>query len=722
MADKEATVYIVDVGKSMAETNHGRDESDLDWCMQYVWDKITTTVATGRKTMFVGVVGLRTDKTHNEMEGEEAYDHISVLQPLEQILMPQIRSLREQIKPSKTEKGDAISALVIAIQMIAAHCRHLKYKRRIILVTNGKGVLDTEDLKSIALKIRQDSIDLVIIGSDFDDAEYGFKEENKPRTKLENERILQSLADDCGGVYGTMAQAIEEMAIPRVKPVKPTPSYKGILTLGDPEKYDTALSIHVDRYPRIMQAKPPSASSFVVRADLAPGESQAPSATATDGECLPDQDDLTAVKNSRTYHVLDPDAPEGKRDVDLEDLAKGYEYGRTAVHMGESEYNTITKFESPACMDIIGFVPADKFERYMEMSRTNIIIPQKTNEKAAMALSSFIHALFELETYAVARFVAKDDKDPLILLLAPSIETDYECLIDTELPFAEDMRGYRFPPLDRIVTVGGKTLHQHRNLPSDELTQAMSDYVDNMDLSTLGKDDEGNPAEYAPLGDTYSPVLHRVNQAIRHRAVNPDSPIPSAPEILTQYSQAPTALLQRAQQQLDALSRAADVKRVPPRQKGLKRTREFEKPLSGLNVEELLGRQKRTKLSAANAVPEFKQAMRAAGDVAATREVARQLGAIIEGYVRHSVGDSGYGRAIEALRVLKEECLELEEPALYNEFLKQLKEKLLKGDLGGERRELWWLVRVNRLGLIEKRLCGVSKVTEEEAREFLKSK
>lgn len=44
MADKEATVYIVDVGQSMGEKRNGRTESDLDWAMKYVWDRITSTV------------------------------------------------------------------------------------------------------------------------------------------------------------------------------------------------------------------------------------------------------------------------------------------------------------------------------------------------------------------------------------------------------------------------------------------------------------------------------------------------------------------------------------------------------------------------------------------------------------------------------------------------------------------------------------------------------
>lgn len=127
----------------------------------------------------------------------------------------------------------------------------------------------------------------------------------------------------------------------------------------------------------------------------------------------------------------------------------------------------------------------------MGMSVTNVIIAQKTNNKAIIALSSVIHALIELESYAIARLVPKDGKNPVLLLLAPSVEVDYECLLDVQIPFAEDVRSYKFPPLDRVVTVSGKVLKEHRNLPSDELISAMDDYVDSLDLSIFGKDDEG---------------------------------------------------------------------------------------------------------------------------------------------------------------------------------------------------------------------------------------
>ena len=127
----------------------------------------------------------------------------------------------------------------------------------------------------------------------------------------------------------------------------------------------------------------------------------------------------------------------------------------------------------------------------MEMSVSCVVIAQKTNSKAMIAFSSLIHALFELESYAVARLVTKPNKEPVIVLLAPSIEVDYECLLDVQLPFTEDLRSYRFPPLDKVLTVSGKVIKEHRNLPNDNLMKTMSDYVDRMDLSTFGKDDEG---------------------------------------------------------------------------------------------------------------------------------------------------------------------------------------------------------------------------------------
>ena len=94
-----------------------------------------------------------------------------------------------------------------------------------------------------------------------------------------------------------------------------------------------------------MVAKPPSASQFVLKAD---------GAEATHSSLS----NLTNVRNAYSYQVQDPEAPGGKKDVERDDLAKGYEYGRTAVHISESDIN-IVKLETEAAMEIIGFVPKE---------------------------------------------------------------------------------------------------------------------------------------------------------------------------------------------------------------------------------------------------------------------------------------------------------------------------------------------------------------------------
>ena len=141
--------------------------------------------------------------------------------------------------------------------------------------------------------------------------------------------------------------------MPRAKQTRPYKTYTGQLTLGDPEKYETAMRIDVERYFRTHKATPPSASSFVLREDLS--NEEASSDIPMDGE----ESGLAAVKISRTYNVNDDSAPGGKRAVDRDELARGYEYGRTAVHIAESDEN-VTKLETFQCFTIVGFIPQEK--------------------------------------------------------------------------------------------------------------------------------------------------------------------------------------------------------------------------------------------------------------------------------------------------------------------------------------------------------------------------
>jgi ATP-dependent DNA helicase 2 subunit 2 len=352
-----------------------------------------------------------------------------------------------------------------------------------------------------------------------------------------------------------------------------------------------------------------------------------------------------------------------------------------------------------------------------------MIVAQKNNDKASMALSSLIHALFELEDYAIARYVRKENVEPRMLVLCPNIEPDLECLYDVELPFAEDLRSYKFPPLDRVLTVSGKEVKAHRNLPSDDLLDAMSDYVDKMDLSGFAKGDGGEPAEYAPMDDTYNPHLHRLFQVIKHRAVFPEADPPPPYEILGKYSHPPEDLVTKAKPAMELVMKTAEVKKVPPKAKGKRGNRKpTSAPLSNLDVASLLAQDPKRntrRIDPQNAVAGFKQNLESTDDMDEVKNAFKQLKFIVLDWVKHSVGESKYGQATEAIGAMREEAIELEEPEFYNDFLRELKQKIFGMELGGDRAAMWYDLRKNGMRVIAKEDSSVSEVTTEESKKFM---
>lgn len=47
--------------------------------------------------------------------------------------------------------------------MIVAHCKKLKFRKKIVLVTNGLGSVENEELNEISGKLKEENIDLVIL-------------------------------------------------------------------------------------------------------------------------------------------------------------------------------------------------------------------------------------------------------------------------------------------------------------------------------------------------------------------------------------------------------------------------------------------------------------------------------------------------------------------------------------------------------------------------------
>jgi ATP-dependent DNA helicase 2 subunit 2 len=141
-------------------------------------------------------------------------------------------------------------------------------------------------------------------------------------------------------------------------------------------------------------------------------------------------------------------------------------------------------------------------------------------------------------------------------------------------------------------------------------------------------------------------------------------------------------------------------------------------PLSGLDIDAILGGVKRQKLSRDNALPEFKQMMDAAEDNVAEGQAMKQMGDIVQAVIKDSsMGDTGYDIALRYIGEMRRTAVGLEIPEFYNEFAQDLKKKLVNSELGTDRQDFWLKYRRSELGLITSEETSYSKISDEEAKQ-----
>lgn len=173
---------------------------------------------------------------------------------------------------------------------------------------------------------------------------------------------------------------------------------------------------------------------------------------------------------------------------------------------------------------------------------------------------------------------------------------------------------------------------------------------------------------------------------------------------------------------------------VPPKARG-KWKRGAAKPESGRAVEpqfDIAGmlkageeatarlKQGKPKMDKDNSIPMFKQLVQQLAEADndnGIEAVTSSMGDVVRSLIKDSMGDANYDRAIENIGELRDACIGLEVPELYNDFLRDLKSKILSDALGKGRRYMWAKLRATasgRLGLIAKSESEVSGITDEE--------
>ncbi|CAG8663340.1 12940_t:CDS:10, partial [Acaulospora morrowiae] len=754
MADKKCTVYIIDVGPTMWKKERKQGGKGLDLTKKAVLTMLEAKVNIfssfvennaansqfdinsrlpfcggvigGLKTDLTSLIVYGTDETNNYMNDESGgYENISVLYPIEQPKLPILRTVNEEL-PHGNQESDALDAISLAVEMINTHCRTLKYTKKIYLLTDGESPIDRSNREKIVEQANSSNVELNILGVDFDDEELGFFENNKSDMKKRNEKFFRKLVDDCQqGTVFSMEETLRQLSKPYIRVVRPTPVYKGTLSLGDFETNpQSSLVFNVEMYNRTTKAKLLTAKKY---------SSIAETSTSNDKKTF-------EVNVSKSHYISNNNEAV---EVQMDELNKAYILGKTYVpvdELNEEIFNLPTK-ES---MQIICFLKSDDLNRTYFMSNVSAILPPKEDPIMAQRLSAFIHALYEKESYAIVRYVRKNNETPKLGILIPYIKTPKECLHFIRIAFREDYRRFTFPSLDRVISKSGKQIVNHPYLPTDQIEYKMGKFIEGMDLTNSLTDEEGKPKEHLKVKECFNPIIHRTKRAICHRALHTDESIPSPdPEMVAQTKLIP-CLIEKNKELIDELREILKIKKVI-KEKGKTGKRRFadaNRPPQIHSLDEILnndeldtrenGKRARTEndvisdtlsqqeivreVGTVDPVSNFK-AMILNRDEDLVTSAVEQMSGVILHYVKTSFGEGLYKKAIECMKALRQACAQENETSRFNDFLKELKTLCFNSQ--PPKTHFWESVIREKISLISEDEAPDSTTTTQEAESFL---
>ncbi|PAV21731.1 hypothetical protein PNOK_0168800 [Pyrrhoderma noxium] len=583
------TMFLIDVSPSMGKLRSVEIEdnttgeiqtvemTNLEWALRFVLLKIQEMIYAGRKTEQCGVILFGTEETENIVADEKGgYEHVSEFIPIAQPNASTLSKL-QSLTPS-TEIGDPIDAIIVGIQTQDKYLGKKKsWTRKMVILTDGESPIELEDWEMTAAKISELQIYTTIVGIDFDDEEFGYEEPEKSNVKRENEsffhEFISSLQGDLG-VIGTAAFALQECMRPDVKVTK-SALLGSVLRLGDPDtRPEEAVELPIKMSKCTAAARPPSLKKFAKRS-IEEDES-----TLEDTQSDTDRKDTYAQLTIETeYNVVKNRADEDENDgvesqqaekptekVDSEQLIRGFKYGASYVPCPDGQFPRLSTRKG---LDICGFFPEDQVRRDFAIGEVQYVWADPSSGRVQVEFSSIVKAMAERKVVAIARLVSRDEMDPKMGLLIPRQLEEVDCFLWLQMPFADDVRRYTFPPLEKLVSKKGEPITEHPFLPTEKQMDAMDKFVDAMDLMEAGeKDEEGNRTPWFDPRLSYNPAVHRIKQAVFHAATVTDlrfNPLPPPHPEITKYFEPPRKVQKRAKASLATCKEVFNIKQVPKR-------------------------------------------------------------------------------------------------------------------------------------------------------------
>nr|BAE38207.1 unnamed protein product [Mus musculus] len=704
--NKAAVVLCVDVGVAMGNSFPG-EESPIEQAKKVMTMFVQRQVFSESKDE-IALVLYGTDGTDNALAGKDQYQNITVCRHLMLPDFDLLEDIGNKIQPS-SQQADFLDALIVCMDLIQRETIGKKFgKKHIEVFTDLGSPFSQDQLDVIICNLKKSGISLQFFlpfpidkngepgeRGDLDSGldhlkpsfpQKGLTEQQKEGIRMVT-RVMLSLEGEDGldEIY-SFSESLRQLCVFKKIERRSMP-WPCQLTIGP------NLSIKIVAYKSIVQEK--FKKSWVV----------------VDARTLKKED----IQKETVYCLNDDDETE----VSKEDTIQGYRYGSDIIPFSKVDEEQMKYKSEGKCFSVLGFCKSSQVHRRFFMGHQVLkVFAAKDDEAAAVALSSLVHALDELNMVAIVRYAYDKRSNPQVGVAFPYIKDAYECLVYVQLPFMEDLRQYMFSSLK----------NNKKCTPTEAQLSAIDDLIDSMSL--VKKNEEEDIVEdLFPTSKIPNPEFQRLYQCLLHRALHLQERLPPIQQHILNMLDPPTEMKAKCESPLSKVKTlfpltevikkknqvtAQDVFQDNHEEGPAAKKYKTEKEEDHISISSL-AEGNITKVGSVNPVENFRFLVRQ--KIASFEEASLQLISHIEQFL--DTNETLYFmKSMDCIKAFREEAIQFSEEQRFNSFLEALREKVEIKQLN----HFWEIVVQDGVTLITKDEGPGSSITAEEATKFLAPK
>uniref|UniRef100_A0ACB8G2Q2 X-ray repair cross-complementing protein 5 n=1 Tax=Sphaerodactylus townsendi TaxID=933632 RepID=A0ACB8G2Q2_9SAUR len=702
----------MDVGSSMSNIVPG-EESPFDQAKKVMTLFVQRQVFAESKDE-ISLVLFGTDGTENSLASEDQYQHITVRRHLFLPDFDLLEDIQNLIQPGSGQ-GDILDALIVCMDLLQKETIGKKYdKRHIEVFTDLSSPFSEDQLDIIVNNLKKTGISLQFFlpfpvnskdgSGDANDEAHSSRHQNSfPRKGLTEQqkegllmvkRLMFALDKEDGleDIY-TFRDSQERLSMFKKIELR-SMAWPCQLTIG------SKLSIRIIAYKSITEEK--VKKSWMV----------------VDAKTLKKED-----VQKETVHCLNDD---DETEVQKDDIIQGFRYGSDIIPFSKIDEEQMKYKTDGKCFAVLGFSRSSQILRHHYMGNQVLkVFAAKDDEAAAVAFSALIHALDELDTVAIVRYVYDRRSNPQVGVAFPLIKDQYECLVYVQFPYMEDLRQYMFSSLK----------NNKKCTPTEDQLCAVDSLIDSMNLVYEDEREEAME-DIFKTSKLPNPQFQRLFQCLHHKAFHPDAPLPPIEKYLKDMLETPQEVMEKCQaplQKLKSLFPLKDVGKI----KEQKTAQSIFKSEDGPDAKKAkieddegdfnignLAEGNITSVGSVNPTENFRVLVRQKN--ANFQEVLKLcclMGQISQQLINHIYQflenrELYYMKTISCIKVFREEAVKLSQVQHFNDFLEALKKRVEDKNLT----DFWEIIIQDDISLITNEEAEGSSVTVEDAKKFLAPK